>query len=91
MLHLRHVTLGSYSPTCLSFALPSASALACELSEPQKGTVAEVKDGETLQLTDGTVVRLMSIRWSFCLMVEARRGKLPGLRGQGLCSNLQNV
>jgi hypothetical protein len=30
--------------------------LACELSEPQKGTVAEVKDGETLQLTDGTVV-----------------------------------
>ena len=83
MLHLRHVTLGSYSPTCLSFALPSASALACELSEPQKGTVAEVKDGETLQLTDGTVVRLMSIRWSFCLMVEAR-GKLPGLRGGGI-------
>jgi endonuclease YncB( thermonuclease family) len=47
---------------CLSLALPSASALACELSEPQKGTVAEVKDGETLQLTDGTVVRLINAK-----------------------------
>jgi endonuclease YncB( thermonuclease family) len=36
--------------------------LACELSEPQKGTVAEVKDGETLQLTDGTVVRLVNAK-----------------------------
>jgi hypothetical protein len=57
MLHHRHVALGSLlAAACLSFAPPSASALACELSEPQKGTVAEVKDGETLQLTDGTVV-----------------------------------
>ena len=63
MLHLRHVTLGSLlTATCLSFALPSASAVACELSEPQKGTVAEVKDGETLQLTDGTVVRLVNAK-----------------------------
>jgi micrococcal nuclease len=36
--------------------------LACELSEPQKGTVAEVKDGETLQLTDGTVVWLVNAK-----------------------------
>lgn len=42
--------------------LPSASAFACELSEPQKGTVAEVKDGETLALTDGTVVRLVNAK-----------------------------
>jgi endonuclease YncB( thermonuclease family) len=63
MLHHRHVALGSLlAATCLSFALPSASALACELSEPQKGTVAEVKDGETLQLTDGTVVRLVNAK-----------------------------
>ena len=63
MLHLRHVTLGSLlAATSLSFALPSASALACELSEPHKGTVAEVKDGETLQLTDGTVVRLVNAK-----------------------------
>jgi hypothetical protein len=79
------------SPACHSWVstrrnLPlfrSPFSFGLELSEPQKGTVAEVKDGETLQLTDGTVVRLMSIRWSFCLMVEAR-GKLPGLRGGGI-------
>ena len=63
MLHHRHIALGFLlAATCLSFALPSASALACELSEPQKGTVAEVKDGETLQLTDGTVVRLVNAK-----------------------------
>jgi hypothetical protein len=63
MFHLRHVTLGSLlAATSLSFALSSASAFACELSEPQKGTVAEVKDGETLALTDGTVVRLVNAK-----------------------------
>src|SRR6478735_5587094 len=35
----------------------SASAFACDFSELQKGTVAEVKDGETLTLTDGTTRR----------------------------------
>jgi micrococcal nuclease len=63
MFHLRHVTLGSLlAATCLSFPLLPASAFACELSEPQKGTVAEVKDGETLALTDGTVVRLVNAK-----------------------------
>ena len=63
MFHLRHVTLGSLlAATSLSFPLPPASAFACELSEPQKGTVAEVKDGETLALTDGTVVRLVNAK-----------------------------
>lgn len=63
MLHHPPVAPGSLlAALCLSFALPSASALACELSEPQKGTVAEVKDGETLQLTDGTVVRLVNAK-----------------------------
>ncbi|MGH6825893.1 thermonuclease family protein [Methyloceanibacter sp.] len=63
MVNFQPVALGSLlAATCLTFALPSASALACELSEPQKGTVAEVKDGETLQLTDGTVVRLVNAK-----------------------------
>ena len=63
MFHLRHVTLGSLlAATSLSFPLLPASAFACELSEPQKGTVAEVKDGETLALTDGTVVRLVNAK-----------------------------
>jgi len=63
LFHLRHVTLGSLlAATGLSFSLLPASAFACELSEPQKGTVAEVKDGETLALTDGTVVRLVSAK-----------------------------
>ena len=53
----RNSHLGSLlAAACLPFALLSAPALACELSEPHKGTVAEVNDGETLQLTDGTVV-----------------------------------
>ena len=63
MFHLRHVTLGSLlAATSLSFPLLPASAFACELSEPQKGTVGEVKDGETLALTDGTVVRLVNAK-----------------------------
>ncbi|HET7851812.1 MAG TPA: thermonuclease family protein [Methyloceanibacter sp.] len=63
MLHHPSVSPGSLlAGLCLSFALPFASAAACELSEPQKGTVAEVKDGETLQLTDGTVVRLINAK-----------------------------
>jgi len=50
-------TLGSLlAATCLSFAFLPASTLACELSEPQKGTVREVKDGET------TVVRLVNAK-----------------------------
>ena len=58
MLHHRHVALGSLlAATCLSFALPSASAVACELSEPQKGTVAESKDGgRTWTHTGGSLV-----------------------------------
>ena len=54
--------LGLFSPQPASLSLLPASAFACELSEPQKGTVAEVKDGETLALTDGTVVRLVSAK-----------------------------
>jgi endonuclease YncB( thermonuclease family) len=46
----------------LSFALLSASAFACDLPPGQKGTVAEVKDGETLALTDGTLVRLINAK-----------------------------
>jgi endonuclease YncB( thermonuclease family) len=58
-----HLAFGTgLAATFAIFALLPASAHACELSEPQKGTVAEVKDGETLQLTDGTVVRLINAK-----------------------------
>jgi endonuclease YncB( thermonuclease family) len=65
MQHHRQLASGTGLAAAFAiFALlsASASASACELSEPQKGTVAEVKDGETLQLTDGTVVRLINAK-----------------------------
>ena len=40
----------------------SPPAAACELSEPQRGTVAQIIDGETLILTDGSTVRLMGAK-----------------------------
>ena len=40
----------------------SQPGLACTLSEAQKGTVAQVIDGETLALTDGSVVRLIGAK-----------------------------
>lgn len=62
MQHHWQLAFGIGLATLDIFALLSASAHACELSEPQKGSVAEVKDGETLQLTDGTVVRLINAK-----------------------------
>jgi hypothetical protein len=64
-----------------SFALASASGHACELSEPQKGTVAEVKDGETLQLTDRTVVRLVNAKAPTALIAtrDDRRRPCPSM------------
>jgi micrococcal nuclease len=38
------------------------AAAACVLSAPQRGTVAQIIDGETLSLTDGTVVRLIGAK-----------------------------
>jgi endonuclease YncB( thermonuclease family) len=38
------------------------AALACDLSQPETGTVATVIDGETLQLTDGRTVRLIGAK-----------------------------
>ena len=38
------------------------TALACDLSQPETGTVAIVIDGETLQLTDGRTVRLIGAK-----------------------------
>src|SRR3972149_1966862 len=37
-------------------------AAACDLSEPETGTVANVIDGETLRLTGGKVVRLIGAK-----------------------------
>jgi len=62
MVHDRHVVIGIlFAAASLSFALPSA-AFACDLPPGQKGTVAEVRDGETLALTDGTLVRLINAK-----------------------------
>lgn len=41
---------------------PTSAASGCTLSDPEKRTVAEVNDGETLTLTDGTVVRLIGAK-----------------------------
>ena len=38
---------------CLGLVLLIPPAAACELSEPETGTVAAVIDGETLKLSDG--------------------------------------
>jgi endonuclease YncB( thermonuclease family) len=40
----------------------SSPAVACDLPSGQKGTVAEIKDGETLALADGTSVRLINAK-----------------------------
>ena len=62
MVHDRHVVISVlFAAASLSFALPSA-AFACDLPPGQKGTVAEVRDGETLALTDGTLVRLINAK-----------------------------
>ena len=38
------------------------AASSCALSEPQRGTVAQIIDGETLALTDGSIVRLIGAK-----------------------------
>jgi micrococcal nuclease len=43
-------------------AASSVEVLACDLSEPEAGTVAEVIDGETLKLTDRRIVRLIGAK-----------------------------
>ena len=62
MGHDRHVVISIlFAAASLCFALPSA-AFACDLPPGQKGTVAEVRDGETLARTDGTLVRLINAK-----------------------------
>ncbi len=63
----RAVFLLSLSCASLAYATLPAGAVApsgvsCVLSEPERRTVAEVKDGETLSLTDGTIVRLIGAK-----------------------------
>jgi micrococcal nuclease len=63
MVHDRHVVISVlFAAASLSFAVLSASAFACDLPPGQKGTVAEVRDGETLALSDGTLVRLINAK-----------------------------
>lgn len=63
MLHHRHVVMSVLLVAAsLYVALPSTSAFACDLPPGQTATVAEVKDGETLVLADGTSVRLINAK-----------------------------
>jgi endonuclease YncB( thermonuclease family) len=63
MVHDRHVVIGAlFAAASLCFTLPSAAAFACDLPPGQKATVAEVRDGETLALADGTIVRLINAK-----------------------------
>ena len=52
----------AFAAWCVGLVLLSASAMACELSEPEIGTVASIIDGETLKLVDGRVVRLIGAK-----------------------------
>ena len=62
MVHDRHVVMGIlFAAASLCLTLPP-SAFACDLPPGQKGSVAEVRDGETLALTDGTLVRLINAK-----------------------------
>ena len=47
------------APSAYSAEAPGAN---CMLSDPEKATVAEVLDGETLKLSDGRIVRLIAAK-----------------------------
>ena len=53
------LTAGGYAKAGAGAGVTTAVS---ELSEPQTGTVARVEDGETLELTDGSVVRLIGAK-----------------------------
>jgi micrococcal nuclease len=59
--HLGEPTAVAVIAWCVGAWLSPASA-ACDLSEPETGTVAAVLDGETLTLGDGRVVRLIGAK-----------------------------
>src|SRR5262245_28356229 len=54
-----------------------AAGKTCMLSDPEKATVAEVLDGETLKLSDGRIVRLSRPRLPRCRLAGAVT--IPGL------------
>ncbi len=58
--------VGLVLPVALAVAFAGVgapvAAASCVLSEPQRGTVAQIIDGETLALTDGTIVRLIGAK-----------------------------
>ena len=77
MVHDRHVVIGAlFAAASLYFTLPSAAAFACDLPPGQKATVAEVRDGETLALADGTIVRLINAKAPVARPCRARRPSL---------------
>ena len=76
MVHDRHVVIGAlFAAAFLYFTLPSAAAFACDLPPGQKATVAEIRDGETLALADGTIVRLINAKTPVAPL--AARGDRP--------------
>lgn len=58
----RHVLMGVLVVFASLSFVPSSAAFACDLPQGDKGTVAEVRDGETLQLSDGRLVRLINAK-----------------------------
>jgi endonuclease YncB( thermonuclease family) len=56
------LVVSSMIVTASADAGPASAAEPCALSAPERHVVAEVKDGETLILTDGTAVRLIGAK-----------------------------
>jgi endonuclease YncB( thermonuclease family) len=54
--------LPALSAWCFAILLHPHPAAACDLSDPETGTVAAVIDGETLKLADGRIVRLIGAK-----------------------------
>jgi endonuclease YncB( thermonuclease family) len=56
------VSIGLLDAVLLAGVVTCAPAVACDLSAPERATVASVEDGETLTLTDGRTVRLIGAK-----------------------------
>ena len=64
-----------FAAASLYCTLPLAATFACDLPQGQKATVAEIRDGETLALADGTIVRLINAKTPVAPL--AARGDRP--------------
>jgi endonuclease YncB( thermonuclease family) len=62
MIGLQRAFCWLLAAASLAIPVTSIAASACELPPGEKATVAEIKDGETLVLADGTTVRLINAK-----------------------------